>query len=90
MLDRLAHRGGGSRSVVETEGVTMGSVAPAHQAGSVSDSDFSRCRRLPNGWTLNTKEELLYYRIFVERLGEMKHLEWMGRTKGAPAAAADA
>jgi len=50
----------------------------------VSDKDFDSERVLPNGWKLNTKEELLYYRIFKEHFGETTDLSWMGRTKGAP------
>jgi hypothetical protein len=45
---------------------------------------FRRERSLPNGWVLNTKEELMYYRVFEEQLGEVDDLLWMGRTKGAP------
>jgi len=41
-------------------------------------------RYLPNGWILNSKEELLYYRIFSEWFGDAGDLHWMGRTKGAP------
>ncbi len=50
----------------------------------ISDADFNRERRLANGWILNTKEELFYYRIFKEHFGELQNLDWMGRTKGAP------
>jgi len=50
----------------------------------VSDHDFEQERRLPNGWVLNTKEELLYYRYFKDHFGELPELSWMGRTKGAP------
>jgi asparagine synthase (glutamine-hydrolysing) len=32
----------------------------------ITDADFSRERLLPNGWILNSKEEFLYYRIFIE------------------------
>ncbi|MFX1286270.1 MAG: hypothetical protein ACFFB5_21735 [Promethearchaeota archaeon] len=39
---------------------------------------------LLNGWLLNTKEELFYYRLFQEKFGELKELDWIGRTKGAP------
>ena len=53
---------------------------------TVTDADFARERLLPNGWQLNTKEELLYYRIFKEHFGEFADLSWMGRTKGAPVA----
>jgi asparagine synthase (glutamine-hydrolysing) len=51
---------------------------------NVSEADFDRERQLANGWKLNTKEELLYYRIFREHFGEFDDLSWMGRTKGAP------
>jgi len=50
----------------------------------ISNSDFQRERTLPNRWRLNTKEELMYYRIFKEQFGDMTQLDWMGRTKGAP------
>jgi asparagine synthase (glutamine-hydrolysing) len=50
----------------------------------ITSADFSRERRLPNGWLLNSKEELLYYRIFCEQLGQFTDLSWMGRTKGVP------
>ncbi|MEW6181217.1 MAG: asparagine synthase-related protein [Chloroflexota bacterium] len=49
-----------------------------------SDTDFQRERQLPNGWVLNSKEELFYYRIFKEQFSELENLDWMGRTKGAP------
>ena len=52
----------------------------------ISDTDFQRERQLPNGWVLNTKEELLYYRIFREYFGILSDFSWMGRTKGAPVA----
>ncbi len=50
----------------------------------ISDQEFSQERSLPNGWQLNSKEELLYYRIFRQHFGEFEDLSWMGRTKGAP------
>jgi len=50
----------------------------------VTNNDFKKERELPNGWRLNTKEELLFYRIFKLHFGELKDLSWMGRTKGAP------
>jgi asparagine synthase (glutamine-hydrolysing) len=33
---------------------------------------------------LDSKEELLYYRIFREWFGTLADLSWMGRSKGAP------
>ncbi len=53
---------------------------------SITDEDFRRERTLPNGVVLRTKEEMMYYRIFKEVLGEFDDLTWMGRTKGAPEA----
>jgi asparagine synthase (glutamine-hydrolysing) len=50
----------------------------------ISDADFTQERRLPNGWLLNTKEELLYYRIFRECFGVFDDLNWIGRTKDSP------
>jgi len=51
---------------------------------NISNSDFENERVLPNGWKLNSKEELMYYRVFKEHFGELAQLDWMGRTKGAP------
>lgn len=66
------------------EGAGVGGLLSAHAEEKVTDSDFTRERLLPNGWTLNTKEELMYYRLFNEHFGRCKSLDWMGRTKGAP------
>ena len=51
---------------------------------NISDSDFSKERKIANGWVLNSKEELMYYRIFKGHFGDLTQLDWMGRTKGAP------
>jgi len=57
----------------------------AHYAEEhINDADFSRERNLPNGWKMNSKEELFYYRIFCEQLRQFTDLNWMGRTKGVP------
>jgi asparagine synthase (glutamine-hydrolysing) len=50
----------------------------------VSDHEFDQERMLPGGLVLNSKEELMYYRIFREHFGDFDNLAWMGRTKGAP------
>jgi asparagine synthase (glutamine-hydrolysing) len=50
----------------------------------ISDQEFAKERKLMNGWRLNTKEELFYYRLFREKFGKQKDLDWIGRTKGAP------
>lgn len=53
----------------------------------ITRADFRRERLLPNGWILNSREELMYYRLFREHFGDLEDLSWMGRTKGAPVAA---
>jgi len=52
---------------------------------NISLEVFSRERTLPNGWIINTPEELMYYRIFREYFGNAAdNPVWVGRTKGAP------
>ncbi len=50
----------------------------------ITNREFEVERELPNGWNLNTKEELFYYRLFQAQFGDIDELDWMGRTKGAP------
>jgi len=64
------------------EGAGVGERLAGYAEARVSDADFRRERELPNGWRLNSKEELLYYRLFREQFGDLSDLEWMGRTKG--------
>lgn len=63
------------------EGAGVESLLADHAESEVTDDDFRSERRLPNGWILDSKEELMYYRLFRERFGDLKDLEWMGRTK---------
>jgi asparagine synthase (glutamine-hydrolysing) len=66
------------------QGAGVQELLASHAASAISDRDFDREKLLPNGWRLNSKEELMYYRIFSEHFGQMNQLDWMGRTKGAP------
>jgi asparagine synthase (glutamine-hydrolysing) len=66
------------------EGAGVGDVLAQHAEQKISNADFARERYLPNGWKLNTKEELLYYRIFREYFGVFDNMDWIGRTKGSP------
>ncbi len=66
------------------EGAGVGDLLERYADRQITDDEFRQQRTLPNGWVLNTKEELMYYRIFRERFGELTNLSWMGRTKGAP------
>ncbi len=63
------------------QGAGVEDLLSAYADGTISEADFARERTLPNGWTLNTREELLYYRLFREQFGELASLDWMGRTK---------
>jgi asparagine synthase (glutamine-hydrolysing) len=66
------------------QGAGVGDMLAQYAEQQIPDGEFLRERALPNGWTLNTKEELMYYRIFREHFGELRDLSWMGRTKGSP------
>lgn len=66
------------------QGAGVQDLLDAYATEHISDHEFIKERNLPNGWKLNTKEELLYYREFRDQFGSLEDLEWMGRTKGAP------
>lgn len=68
------------------QGVGVEELLTRYADEQVSTADFQRERNLNNGWRLNTKEELLYYRIFKQHFGMVENLSWMGRTKTAPVA----
>jgi asparagine synthase (glutamine-hydrolysing) len=66
------------------QGAGVGDLLAQYAEQQITDADFKRERVLGNGWTLNSKEELMYYRLFREQFGDLEDLSWMGRTKGAP------
>jgi asparagine synthase (glutamine-hydrolysing) len=68
------------------QGAGVGELLEKYAEETISEADFAKERKLPNGWKLNTKEELYYFRIFREHFPGMDELDWMGRTKGAPMA----
>lgn len=47
----------------------------------VSDHDFNQQKVRQSGLKINSKEEMLYYRIFCDHFGEFDDYSWMGRTK---------
>jgi asparagine synthase (glutamine-hydrolysing) len=63
------------------EGAGVGERLAEHAEQRITDADFRREQRLPNGWTIASKEELMYYRIFRDHFGDLEDLDWMGRTK---------
>jgi asparagine synthase (glutamine-hydrolysing) len=66
------------------QGAGVGDILAEYAEQEISDAEYSRERQLPNGWQLYSKEELLYYRIFREQVGQFSDMDWMGRTKGVP------
>jgi asparagine synthase (glutamine-hydrolysing) len=67
------------------EGAGVENLLAQYAEEQISDDDFRDERGiLTGGLELNTKEELLYYRIFKEHFGDLSNLIWMGRTKGSP------
>jgi asparagine synthase (glutamine-hydrolysing) len=66
------------------EGSGVGERLSEHAETVISNGEFNRERSLLNSWTIRSKEELMYYRIFKEQFGAMPDLSWMGRTKGLP------
>ena len=63
------------------EGAGVNELMSDYASLKISDGDFAKERNLPNGWILNSKEELFYYRIFKEYFGSAFNFDWMGRTK---------
>lgn len=66
------------------EGAGVGNLLSDYAESKITDTEFKAERVLKNGWLLNSKEELMYYRIFKEYFGNLENLEWMGRTKYSP------
>lgn len=65
------------------EGAGVKDLISQYAEAKIKDSDFLKERILDDGQVLNSKEELLYYRIFSEQFGRNINLSWMGRTKNA-------
>jgi len=63
------------------EGAGVENLISDYASKKITDADFKAEMNLTNGWTLNTKEELYYYRIFKGYFGAIENLDWMGRTK---------
>ncbi|HUT75903.1 MAG TPA: asparagine synthase-related protein [Armatimonadota bacterium] len=66
------------------EGAGVGDLLAARAEHLISDAEFQAQRRLPDGGSLNCKEELFYYRIFRDYFGAAISHTLVGRTKGAP------
>jgi asparagine synthase (glutamine-hydrolysing) len=64
-------------------GAGVGFLLALSAEDRVTDKEFYHERVLPNGWQLDSKEALMYYRIFREHFGELEDLSWMGQTKAA-------
>jgi asparagine synthase (glutamine-hydrolysing) len=65
------------------EGAGVGEILAEAADGQISNAEFERERQVSDRIELNSKEELMYYRIFRSHFGEFEDISWMGRTKGA-------
>lgn len=65
------------------EGSGVEDMLEAHANAAIPDAEFEAERMLPDGSSLISKEELMYYRIFREHFGDLSDLSFVGRTKGA-------
>lgn len=63
------------------QGSGVNALLASYAEEKVSISEFESGRVLPNGWKLHSREEYLYYKIFMDCFGELNNLDWMGRTK---------
>ena len=66
------------------EGAGVKELISNYADGQITDKSFYHERKLPDGGIINTKEELLYYRIFKDCFGRDIDLSWMGRTGRSP------
>lgn len=64
------------------EGAGVHNILAEYASKKITDDNFNKEKFLQNGWKLNSKEELMYYRIFKNHFGECSNFDWMGRTKG--------
>jgi len=62
------------------QGSGVSELLSLHANSRIPDHEFAKERQLKNGWVLNSKEELMYYRIFHDHFGDLEDLGWMGRT----------
>ena len=63
------------------EGSGIGDLLESYAVDYITDQEFENEHRLPDGSTLNSKEELLYYRLFRDHFGQLDDLSFVGRTK---------
>lgn len=63
------------------EGSGSGETLSSLAESTVSDEEFEDERYLGNGDLLNSKEELLYYRIFKKHFGDSVPVQQIGRTQ---------
>lgn len=66
------------------QGAGVGEQLAAYAEDNIASDEFAKERILEEGTTLNSKEELMYYRIFRDVFGASADAKLVGRTKGAP------
>lgn len=68
-----------------SHGAGSGHLLAEYANQTISDAAFQRERITPNGVTLQSKEELFYYRIFRSHFGDRIDPEVIGRTRSVTA-----
>ena len=68
------------------EGAGIKELIANYAEDTITESDFRKERTIQGGLRLNSREELLYYRLFREHFGSDLSLSWMGRTDVSPVA----
>lgn len=68
------------------EGAGIKELLSDYAEENITDHDFRKERNIQEGFKINTKEELYYYRLFRDQFGSDLSLSWMGRTEGSPVA----
>jgi asparagine synthase (glutamine-hydrolysing) len=63
------------------EGTGLKTVIDQLAEVKITDRQFHRDRLLPNGWLIQSKEELLYYLVFKDIFGAFDHFAWMKKPK---------
>lgn len=65
------------------DGSGLGERMSRYAAERITDREFSSERKIEEGFTLRSKEELLYYRIFRESFPSDRMIRLIGRSRGA-------
>jgi asparagine synthase (glutamine-hydrolysing) len=63
------------------KGTGVSETIAHHAADLISDAEFESSRILPDGSSLASKEEYLYFKVFTDHFGRFDDYSFVGRTK---------